>query len=135
MKLLFRPNGLAQKFLQHGDLANQDAFLDPNINSLPSADVDAFRYSFRYSFRSSFCYSFRFALLLCVQNTSLFVTLSFQACVVFHEVLSSLGDHFQNFRCFSKFFIGKQSGHLIGCQVFGMSQEPRPTVQPALHDT
>jgi|GEM_PF-616615 len=63
--MLLWPHGLAEKFLQQGDLANQDSFLYTNINPLPSADVDAFGSAFR------------FALLLGLQDTSLFVTLSF----------------------------------------------------------
>ncbi|MFN5798100.1 MAG: hypothetical protein ACK5AN_11255, partial [Planctomyces sp.] len=66
------------------------------------------------------------ALLLPVQDASLFVAAGFQAIVIFLELFGGPRDHIQNSGSFREFLVGKQLSNLFDGQPFRAGTNPAP---------
>ncbi|MFN7581922.1 MAG: hypothetical protein ACK5UD_12915, partial [Planctomyces sp.] len=100
--MVIRKNRLLQKLLQQHNLTAELSLFD--APRFPNFD----------------------ALLLPVQDASLFVAAGFQAIVIFLELFGGPGDHIQNSGSFREFLVGKQSSNLFDGQPFRAGTNPAP---------
>ena len=63
-----------------------------------------------------------------MDDTSLFVTLGFQASIVFLQLFRCLSNHVEHLGGFGEFLIGQQQGELFGGQFLSMAEKPAPTL-------